>query len=1443
MSNLFISHSSKDKAAALELYDWLRQQGYDFPFVDSHIESGIPAGADWQQHLYLRLQTCQALIVVCSPNWQKSQWCFAELVYAKMAGKAVFPIIIEPCDLGAAAGQQQAVDLHREGRKAYDRLLKALTRRRMGPGDDFGWDENECPYPGLMSFEEKHAGVYFGRAGAIQDTIELLNQMRGNGQPRFLMITGSSGSGKSSLLKAGILARLRQKDSDDWLLLSRPLRHISRRDLHDSLLVDLARELVSLYPHDHASTPQWKELRDQLTGEPAAAAAALLEVVEDLSMASGVPNASLLLAIDQFEELLRTPHGVSEHSSPEGRFLTFLRAVFSSPDRRVLGVGTMRGDFEDAMERHDLKIHERFVTTYRVRPFPVENVGDVIVKPLERTAVRIDDELVERLKSDTPDGRALPLLAFALEKLYLDYGVDGVLSLEDYTEELGGIRGALNKAVREALGAEVSSPQHISALREAFTKHLVQLNEDDQPVRCRASWNAFSHEAKPLLERLADRRLLISSAGLDGGDPSLEVAHEALFREWKMLKDWIDESKQILRWRRDVNRDREGAGGEWKRLSPAQLATARSWPRDNSDQLHSDERAWIKDGLRRLLLIRVAVAAVVFALASLSIWALWAEQEATRQTELALDEKTAREKSEKAAVASARDANAQLRKVYRLKADVAAGEHEWFAASLFAAASIDYSNLGKPARTSGGRGSSPYVSASADLEAHRIAIDAKRSIRPIWSSPATQYHVERIDSVTFAQGGELLVTQGPDAVKIWRVDDGRQIHSWRVGAGESLSAFCAALRWLMFVDRESRSLRFRQISDGRLMREYGRDQLDASRVALSRDGGLLALQDLVGIEIIRLEDNRTVRRLEEFGARGADLMAFNASGRFLASTIGNVTKIWDLETGQGADCHREGLGSLRAIGFDSEDRLLGYVWSEEINGKTYGDRIKRWDLSGQAVGDPFPLGVSEAVVAAFDPDGEKVIFQAQEQSSQLSVVDLAGGSHLRQELVGHHAPISCFVFSPDGETIATGSTAALLKLWDARSGEVRTKEGSEHQLSVESIAVSPGGTTMISGSEDGSIAVWDLESGSRQVTFSQDTNAVYAVAPSPDGRYIASGGGREGEGEDGSARIWVWDLSDETESRSWETGGEYVGDLFFSPDGTELVSLTESKVEIWDWRTGDRLEEHVSDSRELPVWACFSQDGQRLAINDGQSLVIRSRVEDGEDLVLDRETTVAGPVSFHPVRDLLVAVSDSEVMVWDYLKREQVASFSAGNDDVWSLVFNHDGRTLVTGSESGIVKMWDFDKVVRLGVGRTSERLASAGLIAKITAHDSSVNAIRFTPDSRLLVTGGRDNIIKIWDASAANPLRRYGAESRERVVGFVTDRSRELVVSCVPEEAGRISMRDVVSGEEVGRTAIKWKGPISAGAPTGSGVVPVWETDPDAGFVLRKWGRLRSHA
>ena len=221
MPGIFISHSSHDNQAAGEVKERLTQQGFQSLFLDFDPADGIPAGRDWEKELYDQLRACSGVIFLCSENSMDSDWCFAEITHARALGKPLFPLIIAACELKPILRDIQAVDLTRDREAGFLRLWEGMKKKGLDPRDVFAWDVERAPYPGLMPFSEEDAAVFFGRDDDRDACLNILEQMTRFGGDRLLVVLGASGSGKSSLVRAGVVPRLRR--IPEWVVLD-PMR-------------------------------------------------------------------------------------------------------------------------------------------------------------------------------------------------------------------------------------------------------------------------------------------------------------------------------------------------------------------------------------------------------------------------------------------------------------------------------------------------------------------------------------------------------------------------------------------------------------------------------------------------------------------------------------------------------------------------------------------------------------------------------------------------------------------------------------------------------------------------------------------------------------------------------------------------------------------------------------------------------------------------------------------------------------------------------------------------------------------------------------------------------------------------------------------------------------------------------------------------------------------
>ena len=222
MARVFISHSSRDREPAELMRHWLQEQGFAAPFLDFDKHSGIPPGADWERTLYRELETSEAVLIIQTPNWLESKWCFAEFTQARALGKPIFPVIETPTGETPFAPDIQALDLQLDREAGLAQLGRELARIALDAQGGFAWDSSRPPYPGLMAFQEEDAAIYFGRDDDIRRLIERLNARRIQGGIRLIALLGASGSGKSSPLRAGVIPRLK-RNPRNWIVVP-PMR-------------------------------------------------------------------------------------------------------------------------------------------------------------------------------------------------------------------------------------------------------------------------------------------------------------------------------------------------------------------------------------------------------------------------------------------------------------------------------------------------------------------------------------------------------------------------------------------------------------------------------------------------------------------------------------------------------------------------------------------------------------------------------------------------------------------------------------------------------------------------------------------------------------------------------------------------------------------------------------------------------------------------------------------------------------------------------------------------------------------------------------------------------------------------------------------------------------------------------------------------------------------
>lgn len=574
MARIFISHSSRDNSEAGDLFAWLKSRGFEHGFLDIDKHLGIPPGERWEQRLYDELERAQAVILLLTTNWFDSKWCFAEFAQARSRGKAIFPLIASPDGDQFVGDDLQKLDLTRDRESGLEQLASRLTEVALLSQGGFDFPPGRAPYPGFLAFDEDDAAVYFGRDDDVRRLIQRLDSRRIEGGRRFVLLLGESGTGKSSLIKAGLIPRLRRARRD-WIVLA-PFR--PETDPFEGFALSLAEAGFRIAANELAEV------------DPKAMAAAL-------AGAHDAFRAGILVPIDQMEELF-----TRTSSELRQRFLAFLSRLLA-PGLPFVAMATLRSDHLGEMQTAEGLTAE--FEDFSLRPMSVERIGEIVRGPARIAGLDVDEGLAARIAGDAKSADALPLVAFALRRLYDQFGGNNRIQLVEYeslrdTESgLSPLETIVRDTAARVIAEEKPSEAELKALREAFVPGLVRINDEGGFVRQAARWDDLPEAGRRLAMALAGPQARLLVIREHEGIRQVEVAHEALFRVWPLLAGWLEEEEDFL-----IGRNRlERALADWQALPEPDRAKgliagilldrARTWLVEHAERFSEEEATFI----------------------------------------------------------------------------------------------------------------------------------------------------------------------------------------------------------------------------------------------------------------------------------------------------------------------------------------------------------------------------------------------------------------------------------------------------------------------------------------------------------------------------------------------------------------------------------------------------------------------------------------------------------------------------------------------------------------------------------------------------------------------------------------------------------------------------------------------------------------------------------
>jgi WD40 repeat protein len=1156
--------------------------------------------------------------------------------------------------------------VYQAGRDQHLIFSTGTQRTNAAPGSA----EAQCPYPGLTSFTADQAKWFFGRDRLVATLVSRLDACRTEGGP--VMVVAASGTGKSSLLLAGLLPKVAAG------------------------ALTSAGPPVVFTPGAHPMRAAADALRAALPGTASDATAPAAEAPSaamlDGLLATVGAHARPVLVVDQFEELFR----LCEHEDERGSFISWLwRATSRDPaggtdGPAVLAACAMRADFYPQCTRYPQLRQALQGSQVIVGAMSPDELREAIICPAEAVDLEIQPGLTELLLADLHVGASfstgdlaeddgagrLPLLAHVLRVIWQQRN-GSTLTVAGY-RAAGGIENAIADSAEQVFG-RLDDMARLEA-RRVFLR-LVKIGATSgvdvrRPVSREDLTDASTGAgARAVIDAYVAARLLTQSLG------TVQISHEALLRAWPRLAGWLNDDRagQLTRQRTEDDAD------EWEQADRdpsllyrgARLETAVSWAAGHGRDLSAAAQKFLAASRRvarrnqrvqRSVLIVLTVLLLVAAVATPV--AFVQRSDAISQTHRAQSEETTAQSAERKALSEALSAKA---------------------------ISMD--------------ATSPYTARQVAIAAGAISLTPDSS-QAAWTLLAEQPGTIATDdgditSVAVSPTTGFLATAGSDGeVRLWDTATGRQVGPTMTASSDGSQATDVAFN-------PAGTLLATAGGDGtvRLWNPATQEQVGTtitpeadgtpSSVAFNLAGTLLATAG--GDGTVQLWNPATQEQvgttMTVSGESEATDVAFNPAGTLLATAGSDGTaRLWNPATQEqvGTAMTASKNGGVNAVSFNPAGTLLATAGNDGT--------ARLWNPATQEqVGDAMSAdsGGYSASSVAFNKAG--TVLATAEFDGSVRLWNPATQQQLSTTISTEDGPVaaSAAAFSPSGTLLATGEGDGKVRLWNPVTRQlVGTITATSNGSPVFSVAFNSAGTLLATGGGDGKVRLWnpgtDKQVGTTITAVNGSTDAM-TIAFNGSGTRLATTGG------DGSVRLWNPENQKQvgvTITSIEQDGAEHS--LAFNRAGTMIATADGAYGEAWLWNTATAFDNAAADLTSQPQYGsviqtdatfmngvAFNPAGTLLATANGDGTVDLWYPATGQQMGADMTVTsssAAQAVAFNNTGKLLAtAGGDGTIRLWDVGSQRQVgvSTRDPGNNAAYSVTFNQAGTMVAAGFTGG----------------------------------------------------------------------------------------------------------------------------------------------------------------
>jgi WD40 repeat protein len=1204
-----------------------------------------------------------------------------------------------------------------------------------------------CPYRALEAFQKQDADFFWGRTVL---TDQLLAHVA---DYSFLAVLGASGSGKSSVIRAGLLYQLQ----------------------------DVGQRLAGSHAWHYLGLMTPGEYPLQMLKMLLGAEADLAQVVSDSQAAR------VVLVIDQFEECFTLCQGSEEKETERQQFfqqlLMALPASSGQPKGKLCLIVGMRADFLGKCIEYPTLAQWIADNTVMVTPMKERELEEAIAEPAKKVGLEVEPRLVTQMINDVKESPgSLPLLQYALTQLWHCCHSQQCLDLRTYEnpKQVGRVQGVLSRIAEETYN-EFNKAEKLVA--ERVFLELTQLGEGTEDTRRPILKQQLSAEnqsqvlVNQVLEKLVKARLVVVDQQPSAPQSDvIDLSHEVLIQHWPRLQKLVEDNRDELRRRRRL----EQAAREWNRQerqkdflwSGEQLKEAEIYERDYGSLKRLDpitrefiETSQKRRSLQRKLITRAISSGLILTSAFVGAFLWQGVRVAIEETDNALQ-----------------SLSSQSERLLDLNQGLDA--------------------LIKALEAGKRLNESSFTNVNTRFQ---VARSLQSIISQVRERNRWQGHNDLITQVKFFPNAQLIVSASEAGeIKIWN-RDGALAHSMNHSNQVWSLAINPEKQFIAAGDYDG-LIKFWSF-EGELIHSFEAHDDVIWSLEFSPDRNLLASTDRAGT--IKLWDlnGKLITTIESEGAV-ADV-SFNPDGKtFVTCEMYLPTQESIEEDIREAVFGALGLGIFRDSEildsggkiklWDLNGNLLESVRTQEMPGRVRFSpngqvivtgyargQIEFRNLSGKLLDTwehPSLIGVNASLITSivFSPDG--VYVATASQGGTIRIWDQSG--RLLQEFYGHTGQVLDLDFSPAGTELISSGSDKTLRIWSFDNPVNSILQ--EHETGVDQIRFSPDSTRIATGSREPAIRLWtndgvliqllqkreltrserDLLDARRQaygqyippnnlaVNFSSDSELV-AVSNGKDIQVITSQGelvttfkgsspsAQAGVAFSSNSKLLVWASNDYTEEeytvRIWNTNGKEIAvlsghtdviqDISLSQDGKIIATADRNSVRLW--QVDGRLLQRIPMESSAITSIKFSPDSKSIVISTGDGeLQILDLVGNPQITIQNDSDSSVSDFDLDPDGKLIaVAREDGQVALWD-MNGQEINILQGHSDSVKSVRFSPNGKLIASASQDNTIRIWELNGTE----------------VAVIPAHEEDIDSVNFSPNSRLLVSASEDGMAKVWN-------------------------------------------------------------------------------------------------